>query len=678
MSTLLFRLISIVEKTAHERMLKSYIYFRKVSVMEETKILILTLGKGTAYDPAQEKESGNNAKEQLTADEIVQKLKSGEYTYRTAKYQYEEQPITESPFVGTVLFGKYKPNKMAVVGTGSSMWTELYHKLCLLSGKTELTDEQQKNMSKILDYESACNRNTEDAKIEEEEELLNALFSELAAVLKIQIRIILTRYGVNEEELVYNYGKFKQLRNLFEYDKDKVNKVAFDITHSFRSLPIFNLAILKYVQSITDSKVIIEKVFYGNLDISGEYDGVAPIVDLSMLTKTIDLANGIVEFKNTGNAVTISKIISEMNPDSAFVSYLQGFDWATQTNSRGELLENLHNILDYNFSRVNAHSPLVYDAEYTMQTALRETFGNLSSCDLYEQQLRLAKWSLQQGRVGLAAVISIEAFRSFLVNLYIGLEGRNVDPMDEDERKRAEQIFRNRCKQVGESHIFHPFPEIEVHAKRIRNIFAHNLQDDSETENYDFVTAKEKIRQYLECIEKIIGQKPDEFIINHNNAIASAGSINYLVIANKESGLSLNRFARKAVKNNNNRSDVTLWVVEDVNLEITGEDAKKKSSNRKKIAKILCGRIAEHFALGKLKKIVWDANLDDSLILNTSMLIKNVVGSHISFQKMKQNGSENTILLPYWKIDAEALLADASTNFFNEYNQVTFRQIEMS
>lgn len=80
-----------------------------------------------------------------------------------------------------------------------------------------------------------------------------------------KLHIILTRYGINQKELEENYVILseieKSLSNRYSYE------VAMDITHSFRSLPFYNLVILNYISSISDIEINISNIICAVLPI---------------------------------------------------------------------------------------------------------------------------------------------------------------------------------------------------------------------------------------------------------------------------------------------------------------------------------------------------------------------------------------------------------------------------
>lgn len=78
--------------------------------------------------------------------------------------------------------------------------------------------------------------------------------------------------GASTEEL---WANFNIIYNLFEKD----DLVYFDITHSFRSLPLMFTSILSYAEAMKN--VCIGGVFYGAFEFNNQEDASTPIFDLT-------------------------------------------------------------------------------------------------------------------------------------------------------------------------------------------------------------------------------------------------------------------------------------------------------------------------------------------------------------------------------------------------------------
>ncbi|WP_243293110.1 TIGR02221 family CRISPR-associated protein [Bacillus sp. FJAT-47783] len=93
--------------------------------------------------------------------------------------------------------------------------------------------------------------------------------------------------------------------------------VYFDITHSFRSIPLLALIVLTYARLVKNAK--IGKLVYGWFESLGpqievkkmpDEKRVAPIVDMTNMVTLLDWTNGVNQFKHTGDASFIKQLTS--------------------------------------------------------------------------------------------------------------------------------------------------------------------------------------------------------------------------------------------------------------------------------------------------------------------------------------------------------------------------------
>lgn len=112
--------------------------------------------------------------------------------------------------------------------------------------------------------------------------------------------------GQNENELWEIFDKV--LRQI-----DKEDEIIFDITHSFRSIPILALIILNYAKFI--KKCEIRGIYYGAIEAVGkeikdiEESDIAPIFDLTPFVRLLDWTVGIDRFIETGDARYINYLM---------------------------------------------------------------------------------------------------------------------------------------------------------------------------------------------------------------------------------------------------------------------------------------------------------------------------------------------------------------------------------
>lgn len=476
-------------------------------VMEERKILILSLGTGRMRDKDTDR---------TPAEKII---------YQSAKYRMDDtKDIIETEFSAEPLIHFFEPDEVIIIGTSRSAWAGFY---CKFGDKSDSA-----SVERLQEIETEGGKDISGSALqilsrEVEEIYAKGLSSGLFR--NICVHVIMIRYGINEAELKENYAL---LGSIGERLKQKVHyKAAFDITHSFRSLPLYNLVILNYFKNISMIDLEISHVYYGNLDIRRENGDIAPIVDMAELIKVLDLSNGVSEFKNTGNAVSLLKYIPD---EEEFGTALNRFDWATQINSLDRIADSLKELMEAvnrkNDDRLNKYADLREMVSHVIQIKFFEEngmehmepqeFGNLP---VEEKQFLICKWYFRQNRYGQAVVTGMEALRSYLICICPGAEqNEQRERWMKDEQARRKTIdtlqkvyqvlsMKKRNRDEAEQ-LLYDLESSRRAANRIRNIFAHNLGrdtvDDKREENVsadvsakkiveDFIHQVSRFRQYM-------------------------------------------------------------------------------------------------------------------------------------------------------------------------------------
>lgn len=108
-------------------------------------------------------------------------------------------------------------------------------------------------------------------------------------------------------------GSEGELWELFDiiFNSLEVNdEVIIDITHSFRTIPMFLIIILNYAKVLKNIKV--KGIYYGAYaNINDEK--IAPIYDITMYDIIMDFTNGINTFLNTGNSNLLAEICKDLS-----------------------------------------------------------------------------------------------------------------------------------------------------------------------------------------------------------------------------------------------------------------------------------------------------------------------------------------------------------------------------
>src|SRR5699024_8430180 len=159
-------------------------------------------------------------------------LKEGEAAlreYRRAKYSVDGKLVGESSFVSSVLMDYYQFDGLYLVGTCKSMWEEVYRYFCENNKK----DFEEGSYWELSDFVVEADHESDYDKLD---------LRKLEEVLGRDSKAVVIPYGLNRAEQM---AIFSRLGETFGHLQDG-DEVALDVTHSFRSLPLFATPVLNY------------------------------------------------------------------------------------------------------------------------------------------------------------------------------------------------------------------------------------------------------------------------------------------------------------------------------------------------------------------------------------------------------------------------------------------------
>lgn len=212
--------------------------------------------------------------------------------YKYATYRFPDGREYSDNFIAHVLCQHYGVDRLILIGTAHSMWEEVYYKLAQERG---LFNESV--YFEIGNYCINADHNTS-LDIPHQNDLDNALGEGGKAIA--------IRYGLNETELQENAGKILGLEQYLH----KGDELYVDVTHSFRSLPLFLMNTLVYLQNVSTKKINIKHISYGMLDITREL-GYTPVVELNSVMKINQWITGAYAFTQFGNAYQVADLLEE-------------------------------------------------------------------------------------------------------------------------------------------------------------------------------------------------------------------------------------------------------------------------------------------------------------------------------------------------------------------------------
>lgn len=310
---------------------------------------------------------------------------------------------------------------------------------------------------------------------EEKEQLLSKVIGTSLGIPALEVRIAVTGYGVNTDELNDNFDILRETMGKVIDHAKSVNQfeVYFDISNGFRSIPIYIYTMINYLVRVREEEFTLH-MYYGMFEAKKKYYDVAPLVDLSHINELMEWINAANEFQNYGSVKELVKIFSkEKNhwQDSLNLKTLfQRFDYASNANNLSVLQETIEQIANLNDGNMrNAKIP--YYAKELLQ-AIGEEFRkeflqddrNPDLCNYGEGKyysyayltLHLAKWYMKQGRIGNASVALQEGVTTFVMerwpeesNILIQKNRKNPDDYKDkiawianyDNRKAINALF---------------------------------------------------------------------------------------------------------------------------------------------------------------------------------------------------------------------------------------------
>lgn len=526
------------------------------------RILILTLGTGDIISYNKDEKRLDKPKD---IEERARRIEAGfdnedGYFYINTNYLMEgvdsdggkRDEIIRSQYIAEPLCRKFQPDIIYVIGTVKSNWVGFYRKFCNLSENKEA----HINRMRELDKNSILyGISTNGEELKEVQGRMNEIFSKVPVpgVPDKRFRLVLTQYGVDEEQLKKNYSILSEM--LDELNHEVAYEVAFDITHSFRSMPLYNYIILNYFRQIRKLDIEVSHIYYGNVEVvreTGEYfkeriEGaikeesslfttVAPVVDLKNIVNVLELTEGVSEFKNTGSTKRLTENLRK-NGLVDLEKVLSEFDLATQLNDFDRIYDSLRSLRKV-LSGKSGHKGDYEDLKEMLRRVIDESFpeeGYLSGEKVYEDtpssvlrqcrdlsylQFLISKWHMGQRKYGLAIATGIEALRSYLSVYYLGDDLSLKMFKDRDDREDAEVKLTDFLKDnAGFLSKDNDMEELlakiilmKKEAKDARNIFAHNLmgKENEELDKKKVENPKKIIRDFSECLELFVMEEKKE------------------------------------------------------------------------------------------------------------------------------------------------------------------------
>ena len=275
--------------------------------------------------------------------------------------------------------------------------------------------------------------------------------------------------GADEEEL------WKIFDTVVGEIKDN-DRVLFDITHGFRSLPFLTFLALAYVRNVRIG-VEIERVIYGAFDAVDRDNPRKPIFDLTPFVSLLDWLGAVTMFQRTGD----SRLIASLNDDPDIDEALTSLSNALLTN---RTLEAQEAALEFN--RKFSGSEFAASSEQPFQMLidqLKQSYQQMAVYNPIEKpkqslkaQYRQIKWYIENQHYLQATTLMREWLISWKCieinpNYWLNMERRNSieDNLNERANQEGGQLAAGLAKLVPDQ----PVIDLWDQCKNIRNDLAH-------------------------------------------------------------------------------------------------------------------------------------------------------------------------------------------------------------
>ncbi|OIO74286.1 MAG: CRISPR-associated protein [Elusimicrobia bacterium CG1_02_37_114] len=287
-----------------------------------------------------------------------------------------------------------------------------------------------------------------------------------------------------------------EIWKIFEIILDEIDdedNITFDVTHSFRSLPMLLMVILNYAKFLKN--IQLDGIYYGAIESLGTLKDIkemplekrnAPIFDLTPFVSLFNWTIGVERFLNTGDAVIISQLANEkikpimINSKGedknakivkGLVNSLSNFSKAVATCRSGEITKLVKNIKQ-KINEMQTSESLIVQMKPILDK-IKEKFNNFSDNE-DKNQLQAIQWCsrhklIQQGFTLLQEFIVSYICRKNSYNVSklkdrefistcLSVKGRDIPEQQWNEhlkkqKEKAEKIIEQLNKEVAEIYI---------------------------------------------------------------------------------------------------------------------------------------------------------------------------------------------------------------------------------
>ncbi len=396
-----------------------------------------------------------------------------EREYRMATYRFPDGAKYEDKFVAKSLYQYYGIDRLILVGTTKSMWEEVYREFAEQKGlfDAKIYDELGK-----FCFEASAETSPQ-----------IPFQNEIEVALGNDSKAIVIKYGLNDEELQFNAAKILGIEQYL----NKGDDLYVDITHSFRSLPLYLMNTLIYLQNVSQKQIEIRHISYGMLDVTSEL-GYTPVVELNNLLVLNQWITGAYAFTQFGNAYQIADLVEQDGKKSA-ANVLRNFSNEMNLNYFAGVknqVQNLSAIKNENFSAIG---------QMIVPTTIELYRKALNAKDMAVFQYNIACWQAEHKNYSSAYMTLLEALLSYICECFcIDNTKENAEIAKQILKKDIPEEYK---QSVGKIKYIPDCQEAYRKINHNRNLLAHpSPKEKFAQSNKKFIKA---LLDTIECLKPI-------------------------------------------------------------------------------------------------------------------------------------------------------------------------------
>lgn len=241
--------------------------------------------------------------------------------YRLANYRFDADFIRTVPFFGLALAEYLKPQRLVLAGTAGSMWDVFLQQ--------HAADDET-----VLQLMDAVENNAVT------QSLLNSCEAHLSQQLGLPVTCLLIPFARDADEQV---AILQALAGVI----GEGERVAIDVTHGFRHLPMLALVAARYLTHVR--QVRIEELYYGALEMTANSE--TPVLRLGSLLRMLDWTEALAINERCGDYAVFADLLADDGMPAEQAAQLKQAAFYERTNNPVRAREKLSTV----FESINNH-----------------------------------------------------------------------------------------------------------------------------------------------------------------------------------------------------------------------------------------------------------------------------------------------------------------------------------